>query len=275
MGLGKTIKKAYMKGKKKAYGSKGVKGRYVRPGFTKGMGNLIKDVEMIKSRLNVEKKHKEVDVSTFTVGQVFADTDGAQCVDITPEISRGTNFNERIGNSLKMTGITMPMNITQQAYCLGDRKLRITLLRVQSADNGVSTQEALEQVWEVNRLVGLGVRDFNAPRRYRNSKQDGITVVRSQVVYLKGPQLDNGSIGISEQERNVKTMRFNVKLNDVLRFDESWSATKPAGIRYYLVFQADAGNHDTVNVSTLDVPVKVDNSGMTVRLGQRYWYVDN
>ena len=264
-----------MKAKKKAYGSKGVKGRYIRPGFTKGMGNLIKDVEMIKSRLNVEKKHKELDVNTFAIGQVSADADGSSVQDITPVISRGTDYDERVGNSLKLTGMTFPVSFTQQNNCLGDRKVRVSLLRVCASDNGVSGQEALEQVWEVNRLVGSGVRDYNAPRRYRNSKNDGITVVRSKTFYIKGPQLDNGSLGVDSQERNTLTTRFNVKLDDILRFDETVSATLPNGVKYYLVFQCDAGNRNGGTVSTLDVPVVAASSGLTVRLGQRFWYVDN
>ena len=172
MALGKAIKKTYMKAKKKAYGSKGVKGRYIRPGFTKGMGNLIKDVEMIKSRLNVEKKHKETDVDTFSVGQVNgASTEGSEVREVTPLITGGIDSDERIGRSLKLTGLSFPMSFTQQLGCLGDRKVRVTLLRVRSADGGVTGQEARDTVWDQNPLTTM--RDFNCPRAYRNSKKDG------------------------------------------------------------------------------------------------------
>jgi hypothetical protein len=265
MGLGRTIKKAYMKGKKKAYGSKGVKGRYIRPGFTKGMGNLIKDVEMIKSRLNVEKKHKDRDVITYNVGQVNNAVDGAFAADVTPIISQGTDSDERIGNSLKFTGMTLPMSFTQQVQCLGDRKVRVSLLRVKAADNDVTATEAFQHVWDVNPLTG--VRDFNAPRAYRNSKNDGISVIRSKVYTVKGPQLDNSSLGISATERNVLTCRFSVKLEDILRYEDS-SQTYPQGIRYILVIQCNAGNMGG-GTSTLDVPVVDASSALDVRIGQR------
>lgn len=274
MALGKTFKKAYMKAKKKAYGEKGVKGRYVRPGFTKGMGNLIKDVEMIKSRLNVEKKSQELDVSTFGLGQVSANGDGAVAIDITPIINTGTGSDQRIGDSLKMTGMSFPMSFSQQQYCLGNRKVRVSFLRVRTADNGVSAAEALAQVWDRNPLT-VNTRDYNAPRRYRNSKTDGISVVRSQTYYIQGPQLDNASIGIDQSERNVKTVRFSVKLNDLLRFNTDFSANQPTGIKYFLVFQTDAGNSNGTTASTLDVPVQGVASGLDVRLAQRLWYVDN
>jgi hypothetical protein len=275
MGLGKTIKKAYMKGKKKAYGSKGVKGRYIRPGFTKGMSNLIKDVEMIKGRLNVEKKHKETDVSTFTLGQVNGNVEGSEVKDITPLITGGIDSDERIGRSLKLTGLSFPISFTQQAKCLGDRKVRITLLRVRSADGGVSGQEARDTVWDANPLTTM--RDYDCPRSYRNSKNDGITIVRSMTCYVKGPQLNDATsagAAIADYERQIKNVRFSVKLEDVLRYGNE-TDTIPEGIKYYLVFQCNAGNQAGTTTSTKDVAVKTVDSGLEVRLAQRSWWVDN
>jgi hypothetical protein len=272
MAFGKTIKKAYMKAKKKAYGSRGVKGRYYRVGAVQGLKNLAKDIEMIKGRLNVEKKHKEIDVISAAIGQCDANGDRALAFDVTPSIGQGLGSDDRVGNSLKMTGMTFPMSFTQQGTCLGDRKVRITLLRVRAPDSLVSTGTALTQVWDVNPLNGL--RDFDAPRAYRNSKTDGITVLRSITCYIKGPQLDNGTPGVFDYEKNVKNLRLNVKLDDVLRYSSDVTLV-PDGIRYVLVFQCNAGNVSFGSSSTLDVPVKSTNSGLDLRLGQRAWWVDN
>ena len=227
---------------------------------------------MIKSRLNVEKKHKDRDVVTYEVGQVSANTDGVFFADVTPNISQGTDSDERIGNSLKLTGMTLPMSFVGQSLCLGDRKFRVSLLKVMAADNDVTALETVNQVWDPNPLNGL--RDFNAPRKYRNSKTDGISVIRSKVYTLKAPQLDNGSVGTADYERNVLTIRFNVKFNDLLRYDNS-ADNYPQGIRYILVIQANAGNYSTSTASTLDLPVKEVSSGVEVRVAQRNWWVDN
>lgn len=273
MGFGKSAKKTYMSAKKKAFGDRGVKGRYYRVGAVKGLQNLAKDVEMIKSRLNVEKKHKDRDVITYPVGQVNQNSDGALAMDITPVIAQGTDSDERVGNSLKLTGITLPMSLTQMDENRGDRRVRITLLRVKAADNGVSAQEALEQVWDTNPLTGL--RDFNAPRAFRNSKSDGISVLRSMVCYVPAPNTANAEgAGSVDTERMVKNLRLSVKLQDILRFEQS-SDTYPQGIRYIIVFQANAGNVNTSANSTLDVPVTYQKTGLTLRLGQRNWWVDN
>ena len=269
MGFGKSAKRTYFKLKKKAYGSKGVKGRYIRPGAVTGLQNLAKDVAMIKSRLNVEKKQKLRDVITQNFGQVNANADGALAMDVTPIISQGTGGDARVGNSLKLTGLTFPMSMTQMTNNRGDRQIRVTLLRVKAADNGVTAAEAFEQVWDANPLTT--VRDFNAPRAFRNSSNDGIAVIRFKTYYLKAPSVIQGT-GDTDTERMVKSCRFSVKLDDILRY-ESGSDTYPQGIRYVLVFQCNAGNSGST--SSLDVPIQNGSTGVALRLGQRSWWVDN
>ena len=70
---------------KKIFGTGGAKRRY---GIGKGKGGfkfakLAADLEMVKSRLNVEKKHKDVDVVTSSVAQANQDSDGYTLLDVT------------------------------------------------------------------------------------------------------------------------------------------------------------------------------------------------
>lgn len=274
MGFGKSAKKTYMRLKKKAYGERGVKGRYYRVGAVKGLQNLAKDIDMIKSRLNVEKKHKDVDVSTFAAGQANQNADGYNWFDVTPDVTQGIQTDQRIGASMKLTGFSFPLQFSQQAGCLGNRKVRISLLKVVSADNGVSGPDAVEDYWDTNPLNGL--RDFNAPLAYRTRRTDGIKCIRSMVVHVPGPLTDSASTGlVDDTEVNPKDARFNVKLQDILRFAQP-SDTKPDGVRYYLIFQTDAGNRNVLAPTTvLDIPIKSATTGLYVRLGQRSWWVDN
>ena len=272
MGFGKTVKKTYMSAKKKAYGSRGVKGRYYRVGAVKGLQNLASDVAMIKSRLNVEKKHKDADIATTTNAQVNQNSDGLTWYDVTPDISQGTDGDERVGNSLKLTGMSIPMSFAQQVNTLGDRLVRVSVLRVKSADNNVTGDEAIVNVWDTNPLTGM--RDYNAPRAYRKGAHDGVEVVKTCSVFVKGPQLETGSNGaISNREMMVKNYRISLKLQDILRYASS-SDTKPDGIRYYIVFQCNAGNRSGTD-SSLDVPITDNSSGVQIRIGQRNWWVDN
>lgn len=266
-------KKAY-KVEQKIFGKGGVKTRY---GIGKGRGGfkfakLAADLEMVKNRLNVEKKDIRSDVITSRVGQCDANNEGALIVDMTQAINQGIGETQRIGNSLKVTGMSIPIQLTGEANTLSGRKVRVTMLKVKSADNGVTATEAFEKVWELNPLSL--VRDYNAPRAYRNSKTDGISVVRSMTTYLRPPTLDNSSLGSHQTEVSQRCFTMNLKLNDIWRYDTNADIV-PSGLKYYLVFQTDVGNISSSTVSTLDVPITATNSGIGVRVYQRTWFVDN
>ena len=67
----KSFKKATAYAKKKTFGSKGITGRY---GIGKGKGGLnittiARDLQMVKERLNVEKK--TIQSQTFTDTDIF------------------------------------------------------------------------------------------------------------------------------------------------------------------------------------------------------------
>jgi len=272
-GIKKYIKKGAKKVEKMTFGSKGFKGRY---GIGKGKGGfnfaqVAKDLAMVKSRLNVEKKSVDTDVFTGDIGQCNINAEGAGYFDITPSITQGTAENQRIGNSLKMTGLHLPIDVIGQQYCLSGRRLRFTVLKVRTADNQVDGFEALAKVWDVNPLTGL--RDFNAPRAYRNAKNDGISIVYSKVRYMSPPSVDAGSAGADLAERPRTNHVINLKLQDTLRYNFN-ADTFPGGFKYFLIIQADAGNRGSTG-STLDVPVTTLESGVQIRMYSRWWYVDN
>lgn len=258
---------------RKIFGKGGAKRRY---GIGKGKGGfkiakLAADLEMVKNRLNVEKKYKDTDVTSSAIGQVNANVDGVLSLDVTPTISQGVGRDARVGNSLKLTGMTFPMSFTQQIACMGDRKVRVSLIRVRSADNGVTATEALQSLYDINPLNGL--RDYNAPRAYRNSKTDGITVLRTKTYHVKGPDVGTPGNNV-DTERNPLTTRFSVKLQDILRY-AGGGDTSPDGIRYFLIFQCNAGNLNTSVGSTTDVPIQNVATGLVLRLTRRDWWVDN
>lgn len=270
------VKKVARKAEKKVFGSKGVKGRY---GIGKGKGGfkflqLAKDLEMVKSRLNVEKKFVDEDVLTSSVGQVSGNVNGAYYRDMTPIISQGVGESQRTGNSLKLTGCSIPLQFRGMSNCFGNRKLRISVLKVRTADLQVSPLEVFEKVWDQNPVISNGIRDYNAPRAYRNSKNDGISVIYSKTYMVKAPTIDSGASSLADYEAGHLTCRINLKLNDVLRYDTN-NSSLPGGIKYIMVIQCDTGNIDLTTPSTLDIPVKTNDSGLYLWHGTRWWFVDN
>jgi len=238
-------------------------------GVAKDLASLRKDVKEMKKRQNVEKNYVDTDVSTTQVGQVNGNVDGITAFDVTPSIPQGDGQGNRHGNSLKITGLSLPMSFIGQSRCHSARKMRVSLMRVRDNNNNTVAGDVISQYWDVNPLNGL--RDFNAPRNYRNSKNDGITCIRSKVYTLKATQHD---IAGDSMEQSHFTAKFNVTLQDIFRYINNGDVL-PDGMRYWLIIQTDAGNYNGGTASTLDIPISTTQSGVQVRLSQRSWYVDN
>jgi hypothetical protein len=160
------------------------------------------------------------------------------------------------------------MSFIGQQYCRSARKIVVSLFRVSDNNNNTSAGDLINTYWDVNPLNNL--RDTGAPRNYRHSKHDGVTLLRQKTYMLKPTQQN---IGPDLTEQSHFTAKFNVKLQDVLRYAANGDST-PDGSRYFMVFQCDAGNLSTTT-STLDVPITTGNTGVALRLSQRSWYVDN
>lgn len=245
------------------------------------VASLARDVMIMKgltssimAGLNVEKKYLDRDVATVGVGQVNANLPGWYGVDVTPTIAQGLGRDQRVGNSLKFTGMSFPYQINTQQSCGGNRKVKIMLFRVHSADNGVNIQEAIEDYYDLNPMNGI--IDMNSPKAYRSHKQDGIRCIRSKTYYLKAPTINTmyNDDTFDGNERAVISGRFNVKLQDIVRYNQNGD-TLPDGTRYYMYIFCDAGNTSGTTNSALDVPVVQSWSGVDIRFGQRSFWVDN
>lgn len=264
----KKFKKLPKKAYKKVYGSRSIPQAVSATGkVARDVLALTKTVGMLASRLNVEKKNQSVDVITASVGQVFDSSTGNLLADVTPAILQGTDSNNRIGNSLKLTGMNFPIQFSSQTSCFNARRIRVELFRVLDADNSVSASTIFNDYYDANPLNGL--RDMNAPRKYATQKQNGIKCIRRAYYNLRSPQMSVSGSG----EISSLSVNFAVKLQDILRYDTS-ANTHPDGTRYFIAFTCDAGNCGTAT-STADVPVTTSNTGVEVRLAQKYWWVDN
>jgi hypothetical protein len=272
-----AYKKTARQIEKKVFGTGGFKRRY---GIGKGKGGIklstiAKDLEMVKNRLNAEKKEKrEVEITSASVGQVYTDLNGYWFQDITPTLGQGTGADERIGNSLKMTGCNLNFQFIGQQNCWQGRKLKIGLYKVRDPSLGPNDASAdiTQDVFDANPLTGLF--DYDAARAYRNSKNDGIACIREKTVYLPKIEAKRGDDIDLDFERAYKTLNFPVKLNDLLRYEQD-NDNLPNGFRYVILIRADCGNSGPANSNIQNLPVATHSTGVQVRMGQRWWYVDN
>lgn len=249
-------------------------------GPARDIAKLAAEVRGIKSRQNVEKKHKEKLLTgdsgdeAFEIGQVIQNGEGMYALDVTPSITQGIQHDQRIGNSLKMTGMVFKYQMQGQANLHQKHKVKLTLVKVSSPDiASVSGSEVQEMIWDPNPLTN--VRDTNAPLNYATLKQNGIKIIRQHTITLPAQDLINPTgTGPVYSAAAHKTGKFSVKMQDIIRY-ASASATSPEGFKYLLFLQADTGNSSANDSTKTDIPITEALTGSMIRMHSKYWWVDN
>lgn len=267
--IGRFIKKA------PRYASKGLTTAGKVAALSRDIAILRGLTSSVMAGLNVEKKFIDKDVITSAVGQTYGGLAGWVGHDITPQIAQGVGQQQRVGNSIKLTGMSFPIQFTGQPGCMAGRKLKVMLFRVYDGNNNMTVTDVIHDYLDANPLNGL--RDMGSPRAYRNGKHDGIKLVRSKVYTLKAPTIVEGGANptsLDNYEKSGFTCKFNVKLNEIVRYSTNADDT-PDGCRYFLFILCDKGNHHLTVNSTQDVPVPESNTGVSYRMSQRSWWVDN
>jgi len=269
MAIGKWAKKKSAQATKAAGKRYGVS--YGRKGLRmskQSLSKIAKDVMMIKASLNTEKKYIDtLEASDGNVGQVRNNSDGFYGQYITPNISQGVAESQRVGNSIKATGMVLKFNMIKQNQGEGSRRLCIRVVR--SQDPQLTPAQVHEKLLDLNPFVP--VRDYNSNLDYTELKDGRIRVIATKKVYF---DQNNGDGMTLINERMTKSITLPVKLNDVLRFGDN-ADVQPENVRYFVVITCDNGNCGGSTSTVLGVTVPDANSGIDFKMHSRFWYVDN
>lgn len=208
-----------------------------RYGIGKGRGGfkftqVAKDLEMIKSRLNVEKKFLDILDIEDSVGQVDGNGHGYAYMDLTPVITQGVQESGRVGNSIRATG--MVINVAARGQ-INAHKRKLKFVLVRSKENSISAN--LTDVWDVNPLTGLV--DYYSERNYSGMKGPNQILATK---YLTVTPHNDSSTGYA-------CTKFAIKLNDIIRWDTN-AATSPQDFNYSLMVFSDFGNKSLSTAST-------------------------
>ncbi|WP_445772286.1 hypothetical protein [Rheinheimera sp.] len=227
------------------------------------LARIDKDVQMIKSRLNVEKKFKDGSITSGTCAQVNVNSAGYYTSTLTPLISLGTGENDRIGGSLKLTGLHVQLQLQGQAQAYQARRFKCCI--ISSTDTSVTN--AINDLWDVNPLTGNV--DYYSNRNYSNQPR-AHKILRT--VYIRTPQKQ--IIATTPDVAPSMVKKFGVKMQQITRFEGS--SNTPKDMNYFLVMFADNGNsHPSTTSSNSGVLCPIANSGTEVQEYFRWWYVDN
>lgn len=228
---------------------------------------LIKDVQMMKALLNVEKK-RVVNYSTSgasLIGQVNGNSSGHYLVDVTPLPPQGTGYNQRTGNSIKWCSSHYDIQLVQQSNTNSPLKIKYYFVKVLGTPySGMSA--VVPQFINFNPFVTGGtVYDYNSARNPDYFKD--FKVVKSGTIYM-APDPQSATT-------MIKTLKLGFKLdNHHVRWSVDNSTLSQGQI--FLLMVADNGNINASTVSTLGgIPNTNSQTGVIFNYIRTDYFVDN
>lgn len=240
------------------------KKRYLRKGAGYKTGvrfnKLAQDIQLIKSKLNTEKKYIDSgEVATTPVGQCINNLNGFACVDITPRPASGSGFSERTGKSIKLVALSLDYQIVQQANTSGPRKF--CLYVIETKGTPVTPLTLATELMEVNPITS--VIDYNSPRNINYFQKYKILMKKN--IYLK----DDNIAG----QKQLTTGKVIMKLSHHIQFVNDTNQYSNGQICWMIV--ADSGNAGGTNSTLSNIAVTGLQTGASFQTYSRFWYVDN
>lgn len=257
---GRMLKKRYFKGK-----------GYRRPNIVR----IAKDVNTLRSLINSEKKRLEVSsssdsVGSSAVGAFRGNTSGHNIFGITPTPAKGTQNNQRVGNSIRWCSSHLHFRFAQQDNTINPITVNIYVVK---------------EVGKPSSNIGALIDDFFTPNRFIQLLNTGSPIIydnscpRNQeffknfkVVAFRKVFMPMDSSDGSEYFKDVKIgLRWNTG-NHIKYTDNNEVATN----QHFIIMTANVGNKDLTSSTTL-----VGNGTSTPQTGARFlynfthYYIDN
>lgn len=253
-------------------GKKVAKKRYVTKRGLPKVNRIVKDVARLKKLINVEKKYVEVNIGAANpihVGQYSAIDSGSwtygyKLKDITPAIAQGVTVNQRTGDSVKLTGCNIQLQIFQQPNLTVGNRLYVDIYKV-DVPKGI-TDTTAKQIYQNNVFNNLIDAASNRDPDYM-----GVYKKIASRSYFLPANPGEGTMSVIHRT-------INLKLSQHLHMDGAASSI-PVNCQYLMMFRASAGNVGTTTLTAgggiNQFPILTASSGIAVCDSMRWWYVDN
>lgn len=204
--------------------------RFVRNRYAKGgVGQAMKDIAMLKSVVNVERKFVDSTV-LYSDGATELDWNGA--ILLTTGVGQGAAENQRNGNSIKATGIDTMIDMRGTTSAAnGVTKLRcILFIDTENQDTNPAVTDVLESTY-----VGTST--------VCSSMKNDLTRKRFRILHDRTYTLDQNNV-------LARTIRVYKKLHHHIKYSGANSTDQREGQVYWLFISdqdpASAGSTPTV-----------------------------
>ena len=222
-------------------------------------GKLARDVLMLKRMVNVEKKSYVYGPTSNNAGQCTGNASSAICNDITPTPAQGLLNTNITGNSFKLTGAYVELQLTQQSALHVPSHFIFEMWHVVGTPE--STGTALTQLFNSSTFTGI----IDA---YSTRNQDHFADYRCMKKWKVAFPQDALSGNVQ-----VKTLQFALKLDKHIRLNSSGVVQNG---QMLMTVRGNYGNSSSTTASTLaNVGTTAINTGALLIFTTKYWFVDN
>lgn len=227
------------------------------------MGQVVADVARLKNLVNVEKKQLDIQFeSSLLVGQCSVNGYGYYVKDVTPIFARGVGSSGRTGDSIKLTGASMRVQLRGQTNCSTARKLTMYLVRREDQSTTVST--VVLDMFDPDVITSM--IDLNSQRNVDHLREAKIIAKKSMYLPVQF------AADVNTYSKSVKDYAFNFKLNNHLRYDRN---TDTPTSKYFVIILCNTGNLATTPSTLVNIANPLNNTGVEFEMSLKFWCVDN
>lgn len=267
----KQVRKTVKKVGRKIYKASGLVNPFKRGKLSST--RLFKDVAMLKSMVNAEKKRLVVTQTTFVpVSQVrnngASELTGSYVQDITPIPAQGSGYNQKTGNSIRLHSMFFTFQVSGQANTAAGIKLKFQWVQVVgypytnisdiygkfiSPNPFVQTTTGDNITYDIN-----SARD---PDYFKDFK-----VLRTKIISL-APDQTSGVINLKQFGMGLKPRNYHVKTND--------NTASLSNGQMFMLITADRGNSGGTTSTQNGIAIANAQTGVNILWNANYYYYDN
>lgn len=244
---------------------KALKSRYVKGGKA-NPNQMWKDIMLLKSIVNAEKKQITISPITTLIGQVNGNAEGAYTVDITPAPHQGNQDSQRSGDSIKISTAVFDFQVKNMSAATHPMMISIEIYSVLGTPQATST--FLNQLYvPTSFLTGTSIRDFHA--KYDQDYRQQYKLIAKRIVRLKGDNFSGQT-----QIKNIKVpLKFGTYGHHVKYVENS---NIIASGQLMMIVRCDSGNLSASTTSTINnVAITEIGTGAIFNQAMQYYYYDN
>lgn len=242
------------------------------------VGQLVKDVSLLKNMVNAEKKRTDIaSVSAATqLGQYAwngtVNSNAYFHLDITPTPTQGVTYSTRSGASIKLSTSYMQFMLYQQSATAHPMKFIFEIFEYFGGYEVTNANQAFKifaaNQWIANEQSGTAIIDYNSERQPDYFSQ-------YKCLYRKVVSMAPDSTSSMTSIKNVKIPIRWGKNGRHIRFNGDAGTTVTAG-QLILFIRCDSGNAGaTAGGLTTACPVSAANTGAQLQYDIKHYYYDN